>query len=182
MRLLLLIASVATAIGLGACDGKDKRSAPATKAATASDDKQPASEPAPTETAPSAAAKPEPCAEMSCGGPDVDCINCGKSGFCVPSGTKCADICKTKRDEFEAVTRKQTACKSDEDCVIHIGNCEVGLGGCFAAVNKDGATRLATIRDEFAAADCNFKGSACRCAAPPASARCTKGVCVGSPP
>lgn len=85
--------------------------------------------------------------------------------------TSCAGI----EAEYERLVSR-SACESDADCQIVIGQCAHGLGGCSHAVSASvDQGVLDALGQAYREARCG--GGACRCRPPPASAQCVAGAC-----
>jgi hypothetical protein len=85
--------------------------------------------------------------------------------------------CNEIEAEYEALVT-MTDCDADDQCKIIQGHCGVGLGGCDYAVNVGvSETALDELADAYTDANCT--NGVCDCAAPPASAVCMDGACVG---
>jgi hypothetical protein len=73
-----------------------------------------------------------------------------------------------------------TGCSDDSDCKIVFGQCGVGLGGCYHAVNSSvDEADLVALGQQYAAGNCT--DSVCDCPEPPAGAQCFDGACIPLP-
>lgn len=91
----------------------------------------------------------------------------------VRSLTSCGDVARA----YQGLMERNRACRRDEDCRILEGSCEVGLGGCWYAVNREvGYDDTDALAARYRDLACG--GAVCRCAPPPERAVCRQGVCA----
>ncbi|MBW2463511.1 MAG: hypothetical protein JRH11_17810 [Deltaproteobacteria bacterium] len=104
--------------------------------------------------------------------------SCGDSDCSVVGGVAVCGTCGSIELIYEGLTTGDaTLCTIDADCHVLSGQCSVGLGGCYHAVNTD-TTRdqLAALGAMYTAASCT--SAVCDCTAPPSSVRCDAGSCL----
>jgi len=90
----------------------------------------------------------------------------------VRSLTSCGDVARA----YQGLMERNRACRQDEDCRVLEGSCEIGLGGCWYAVNREvGYDDTDALAARYRDLACS--GPVCRCAPPPEQARCGQGVC-----
>jgi hypothetical protein len=88
----------------------------------------------------------------------------------------CDGLRRVYREQIEAAR----GCAVDADCHVVSGDCAVGLEGCWHLVNRSLTSEdTAAIADRFV--ELGGTGPVCRCAPPPAHARCAEGVCEAAP-
>lgn len=116
---------------------------------------------------------------LQCRGPVCSCLPPPKSVTCV-SGVCAAgkaNSCDSVRSGYNTLIQNNRSCKVDTDCHILTGHCGVGLGGCYYATNVSlTQSQLDKLKTQWTTQKCT--GPVCRCAAPPAGAKCDAGVCV----
>jgi hypothetical protein len=86
--------------------------------------------------------------------------------------------CEEVRASYKTLltTPEHTRCSADADCQTVSGECGLGLGGCYHAVNHSVAQEaVSALGTRYQELSCT--GPVCRCARPPA-AHCTQGVCA----
>ena len=88
------------------------------------------------------------------------------------------DSCSEISDDYAALVSNQM-CDDHDDCQIVQGQCSVGLGGCYHAVNQSVTQDdLNALGASWFQASCG--GGVCDCAPPPTFAICLNDVCTGS--
>lgn len=113
-------------------------------------------------------------AAIPCLGDDA-CVDAGPVGLSCASGfATCADV----EAAYGYLTGDASrACAVDGDCQIVWGQCGVGLGGCWHAVNQAvRAAELQALGAQYSALFCTE--AVCDCAPPPEAARCEAGLCA----
>ena len=101
------------------------------------------------------------------------CVNGGDAGLgCTNGVLSCENV-----EAMYAGAVSHQSCNAPEDCQILAGQCGGGLGGCWEVTNT-GVTQaqLEALAAQFATLGCI--SAVCKCAAPPAAATCSDGVCV----
>ena len=82
------------------------------------------------------------------------------------------------RSAYKALltSAEHTSCSGEADCQTVTGQCALGIGGCYHAVNHTVAQEAVTaLGARFEALSCT--GPVCRCTRPPA-AHCVQGHCA----
>lgn len=104
--------------------------------------------------------------------------SCGDAGCSVAGGVAVCGTCGTIEGIYEGLTTGDAQrCTVAADCHVLSGQCSVGLGGCYHAVNTDTTQeQLSALGAMYAAASC--RSGVCDCAPPPTSVRCDAGSCL----
>ena len=98
------------------------------------------------------------------------------AGVIVPS--KLLHTCADVRSAYKVLltTAEHTRCTADADCQTVSGECGLGLGGCYHAVNHAVAQEaVSALGARYQELSCT--GPVCRCTRPPV-AQCVQGRCA----
>jgi hypothetical protein len=87
-----------------------------------------------------------------------------------------ADTCEGIEAEYARLIISNRSCAGPQDCQVLDGQCGVGLGGCYEAVNMSvSQDELGQMGRRYNVIGCTE--AVCDCAPPP-SPDCQQGVCV----
>ena len=113
---------------------------------------------------------------------EEDCNSC----TCTEDGPLCTteacppDSCDDIADSYNDLVQDARACDSDDACQLLYGQCGVGIGGCYEAVNMSvSQDDLNALGAAWSEGECF--GPVCDCAEPPAVA-CVEGLCAFTDP
>lgn len=85
--------------------------------------------------------------------------------------------CTDVEDGYAALVAANRGCSQPTDCQLLIGQCSVGLGGCYEFVNHSiTQSDLSALGQEFSSLSCTT--AVCDCAPPPGVTCSTAGECV----
>ncbi|HEY6728007.1 MAG TPA: hypothetical protein VI197_28555 [Polyangiaceae bacterium] len=114
----------------------------------------------------------------SCVGDDCDATYSSMDD-CTAAHAGCEDrelSCSEIEAAYDAYV-SHTACQDDSDCTTVLGQCGVGLGGCFHAINRRWEeSGLQALGEAWQTKDCG--GGVCDCDEPPLTVVCDGGACA----
>ena len=100
----------------------------------------------------------------------------GAVGPDVGGGSDAGGACMMVTDQYNIIVANNS-CSLPSDCQIVSGQCGVGLGGCYHAVNNDVVeSDLVQLGQVYSTLGCTT--AVCACAPPPTAAACVDSVCI----